>query len=217
MYRSKVLRLPPNIYLENHAITNIFPGYFSDWDQYEFVGTLSWKFFEKTHIKPALIPKIMASVNAQEIDAIGFFYVGFNMTLFELTDPHHPKFSQIWTELLHSFGNRFTTEQITKCCKQSFFSNYWIAKTSLVKELCLFHKEIYDLMQTLPSIQDDLWSDSKYISCGSNMKGTPIQEIFNRSYYTYHPFILERLAPFYFEARNARIGQAKLLLQNFRK
>ena len=203
------------MYFESYAFANIFPKDFSAWDNYVYVGTISWKFSEKVGMKPNIIPKIMSSINSLEVDVIGFLYSRFNGSLVSITNVHHPKFSQIWILLMESFGDRFTTEQVKECCLEIFFANYWIGKVKLVKQLSIFHKEVQDRMDFLPSIQQDLWSDAKYISCGSNMKQTPLQDIFNRSYYTYHPFILERISPFYFAALNASIVNAKTIINKY--
>ena len=55
-------------------------------------------------------------------------------------------------------------------------------------------------METLPTIQKDLWSDANY---WRNNELT--MNIFNKPYYAYHPFVLERLTPFFFNVSNANI------------
>ena len=210
LFRCKITRLPRSIYFESYAIANIFPKDFVEWDKYQYVGTFSWKFHEKLSFKLKDIPRLMDYLHKNNIDVVGFFYPEFrynNLTMMQQADLPHPKFSAVWKPLMESFGDRFTTEQIVGCCANEFYANYFVAKINMVQQLCNFTKEIHRRLDTIPAIQNDLWSDSTYYSCGSD--DTQLRSIFNRTYYTYHPFVLERITPFYFNSINASSKRAQ--------
>ncbi len=159
----------------------------------------------------------MGSVQKKSINAVGFFYPLFNKnyrSLIKDADLVHPKFSAVWKPLMESFGDRFTTQQIMDCCENEFYANYFVAKVDLVKQLCKFTKDVHKRLDTLLSIQENLWSDSTYITCGSD--DTQLKSIFNRTYYTYHPFILERVTPFFFDAINASVQRAQRIAQSLK-
>ena len=131
-------------------------------------------------------------------DVVGL--IGGRRNMVDLGNAFHPRFKKIWIPLLKSFGT-FSDDQIEMKSAKPFYSNYFLAKSSLMHELCPFVKAVQDRMTTLRTIQNNLWADPKY---GDTNKEVAIR-IFNRSYYSYHPFIIERLAPFYFYTRNTSV------------
>ena len=185
-------------------MSHILPKYFHEWKNYDYVGSIAWKFREKQlhfngvdmFIYPDYFTELMLRIDAKNVDLISFIHQRPH-TLIEQAKICHPKFQLMWQPLLASFG--FTDHQILKCSTEPFYANYWIAKTAMVKQFSQFVGDVQLRMTTLQSIQNILWSDSTYKTTGNLSVDTNLKSIFNRSYYTYHPFILERLAPFFFQ------------------
>ena len=80
---------------------------------------------------------------------------------------------------------------------QPIYSNHWIASKETFKEFCLdFLIPVTDLMNESKLLRDLCNQDANYIS-REKINPETCLKVFNRPYYTYHCFILERLFPIF--------------------
>lgn len=201
-----MIRLNASVFFETEAFTAHFPSLMikDKWELYDYIGTISWK----AHIKFTKafgfgmfnLSDVISSApdNVDVIALVGQRDAKFDNMLNESTR-NHKRFDEIWIGLLQAF-NRFTPEQISTHGMIPFYCNYWIAKPQYVARFIPFMKEAHGYLTNLSSIQDALWSNPKYIGNKHVAK-----VVFGRKYYAYHPFILERLSPFFFNMENRSI------------
>lgn len=204
---AKRVRLPSTVFFETDVFVNHFPRLMAKdlWTQYDYVGTISWK----AHIKFSMafnfgmfnLTDIIASA-PENVDVIGFVGQAKGKAVSMLLEAKkvHKRFEEIWTGLLDAFST-YTPEQISTNGMIPFYCNYFLAKPQHMVRFLPFIKQAQNYLQHLPSIQEALWSDPKY-TVG---KATVAKAVFNRTVYAYHPFILERLTPFFFNVENRSI------------
>ena len=118
----------------------------------------------------------------------------------------HKRFNEIWYPLLKSFSHnnipRYKPKEISTSNMTVFFFNYWLTKPRIMLNFAEFMRTVHEQLSNLEGIQDALWSDSGY-----EIKNIPLaQAIFKKDYYTFHPFILKRISPFYFNTKNYSIN-----------
>lgn len=201
--RGRVLKLPQNKFFESFAITSMFPDLVErdQWLKYDWVGTVAWKvpvkFLGGFSFGPFNISDILASAPVGT-DVIGLAGAkGARSVLANTKDQRH--FWKVWSGLLTAF-NRYTPHQISTAGMKPFYCNYWLARPEHVLKLIGFTKRVQFLLDNLTSIQGALWSKHDYFP---NAKLT--QKVFGLDYYTYHPFILERITPFFFHAEKLNV------------
>ena len=201
-----MIKLNQSVFFETELFTKHFPTLMvtDKWSEYDYVGTISWKAhikftkafnFGMFNLSDAVTS---APPNVDVIALVGQKNPRFDNMLNESNKNHH-KFAFIWTELLSQFP-QFTPEQVSTDGMIPFYCNYWLAKPQHVIRFIPFMERAQHLLTNLTSIQEALWSNPRYVGNKHVAKS-----VFGRKYYAYHPFILERLTPFFFNAEHRSI------------
>lgn len=199
-----MLRLPQSVFFETYAFTNMFPDLIAKdrWSEYDYVGTLSWKaplkFVRSFKFGPLEMDAVLGAA-PPGADVIALVGQRDTANILNMTNRSHPRFSEVWTGLLEAYGN-YTRAEIATDDMIPFYCNYWLAKPEYVVKFIPFMQKAHRLLSNLTTIQDALWSDAKYVS---NTKVA--QSVFGLDYYAYHPFVLERLTPFFFNVQKLNI------------
>jgi hypothetical protein len=193
---ANVININTTIYLENIMYNSWLINHKNDWINSDYVGTLSWRSFQKIKI-----PKLDDSVNSVLInksnaDVVVFAPISMNL-LYQASRDHGKRFKSLWIYLIKSLG--FSAEQAIDPTVKLFFCNYWMAKPNVMMDYIDFFSRAKFILENDQEIQDDLWSNSNYNGYVSKEK---LMEIFGRPYYPFHPFLLERLPCFFFHQKH---------------
>lgn len=205
MHRSIILKLPKSIFFETYAFTHTFPDRIKKdaWHKYEYVGTISWKaplkFEHAFRFGPLNMTEVVESAppGTDVIALVGQKNESQNMV--DKAVVMHQRLKEIWDSLLKAY-ERYSPEEISTDGMSAFYCNYWLAKPEHVMKLIPFMKKAHTLLESLTSIQDALWSNAHYLD-----NKALSQKVFGLNYYTYHPFVLERLTPFFFNTEKLSI------------
>jgi hypothetical protein len=188
-------------YLENVAYHFILPSRALEWEHADFVGCIGWRAYEK--MTSLDINHVIREGN--KADVIAFLFRGDLMV--KTADTWHPKFSKIWTPLLESMG--YKKHDIESDDIPAFYCNYWAARPAWMAEYIGFSSKLKRAMETVPTIQADLWSDSTYMARGKDiakMSEEQCMTVWGVPFYPYHTFICERAACFFFWIRRAKLA-----------
>lgn len=193
----RIIRLPNenNPYLENIMYNKLFEEYEKEWENFDYVGAVSWKAYQKLY---NIDFKSIVEKN-QGVDVISFW----GTHTFDLLDQAkrcHPEFNNIWFPVLKNLG--FEVNDITSNEIPCFYGNYWVAKKNWLRKYIEFSKILKKELDTLESIQKYLWSNPDY---QVHVEKTRLMKLFGKPHFTYHPFILERMPCFYFWYNKASI------------
>ena len=191
-------------YMEGGMFLSTLRELRNEWHDADFVGTLSWKASEKIDV--SLVGKVAEL--AKESDVIALLPAGDLMIAQAVQC--HPRFLEVWVPLLVSMG--YDVGDTVSTDIPSFFCNYWLATPCWMDRFLDFYGKAAGAMDTLPSIQGSLWSDSFY---GSHLPRERLEKVFGRPYVTYHPFIGERLASFFFWKEGAGLAKACLVKREY--
>jgi hypothetical protein len=186
----RIFRMPePSVYLEFSMYTRYLQELRSEWADADFVGTLSWKAYQKVLIGD--IAEAIASAGGKSFVPF-FLYRGNALAQ---ANHAHPLFSRIWVRLLSRMG--YPGHQILSRTIPLVQCNYWMAKPDLMQEYINFAKKIKQRMDETSDggLQALLYSDSQY---RGQLSKERLVQISGKPYYTYHPFICERLPGFFF-------------------
>lgn len=161
-----------------------------EWKDKKYVGVIKYSFENKTSLFD--FEKLC---NETEADVMAFVGAESHSpdtqgwSMIRTARRCHQYFPTIWAHLLVTrLGldeNQVFSENIP-----AFYSNFWIARTHLFKEYLLIYDIVHSVMETDELIRPVLYQNAAYFQHIDTEKLTQIMGV---PYYTYHPFIMERL------------------------
>ena len=168
-----------------------------EWFDKKYVGLMSYNIVQKQDVKEVQLSNIVG--HAKGADVISFYRVS-SVDLITQAKSCHPGFIEIWVKLLSKMGfDRSTAESTTIPVYQS---NCWVAKPVWMKRYIEFALKAMVIMGVDPEIREMLYVDSAY---KGQLSKKELIDISGTEYYTYHPFVMERLPCFFFWVNNASL------------
>lgn len=184
---ARILRLGGSKYMEGQVFIDVLDSLRSEWEDADFVGTLSWRASEKI-----TVPDIeILCEKYKNASAISLLFLP-EITLGRST-LSHPRFLQVWIPMLTEMGH-----SVQDAVSHEFLhlvGNYWLAKPHVMTRFCQFFKSAVRVLETKESLREALWSDACY---DTHLTKERCMEIYDKPYMPYHSFVCERLAGFFF-------------------
>lgn len=179
--------------LESGVIRRLFEE--GDYKDSEYYGVLSHKFYKKLKKDSNYIENTI--LNDEDKADVYSFFGNLNKTnLITQGNNWHPLFVDIYKVIANRLDWGIDLED-NKALMQPIYSNHWIASKETFKEFCLdFLIPVTNLMNESKLLRDLCNQDANYIS-REKINPETCLKVFNRPYYTYHCFILERLFPIF--------------------
>jgi uncharacterized protein (DUF952 family) len=192
-----------------------------EWEDADYVGCLAYRAHEKievTHVPSVLSASNRAFGAAPPIDMCALFQFspqrdGTVLSLVEQAGRWHRRFPELWALLHAHMGQIVPAAEALELFSAStaphvplFVCNYWVATPVWMKRYCAFMQGVKHLLDTIPYVQQALWSDAEY---PGSLSAEQLLEISGQPHYTYHSFLCERLACFFFFAHRARMVLVK--------
>jgi len=172
-----------------------------EWINKKFVGFLTYNSYKKT---------ILFDIEYLANEYSDYDIISFNNSyvspLLIQAETDHPSFINIWEQILLLLN--YDILDILSLKIPLFYNNYWMAKPLWLSKYIEFYINILYIMENNNKIKYLLYNNSNY-------KGKLLEypsvliKMCGRPYYTFHPFIIERLPCFYFWVNKAKIYQAK--------
>lgn len=173
-----------------------------EWINKKFVGFLTYSSYKKTR----LFDIEFLAKKFSNYDIIPFNNE-HSMPLLISSEYYHPSFINIWDQILLLLN--YDIVDILSLKIPVFYNNYWMAKPEWVLKYIEFYKNVVDIMENNMKIKNLLYHDSLYK--GELLKyPTILIKLCNRPYYTFHPFIIERIVCFFFWVNKAKIYQPRI-------
>ena len=173
-----------------------------EWINKKFVGILTYNSYNK--VKLFDINELANKYSNYDIIP---FNNNFNTPLLISSEYFHPSFINIWEEILLLLN--YNIVDILSLKIPVFYNNYWMAKPKWVLKYIEFYKKVVYIMENNKNIKYLLYQNSKYKGKLLEYPGILIK-LCGRPYYTFHPFIIERIVCFFFWVNNAKIYQPRL-------
>lgn len=181
-----------------------------EWLHEDFVGLLTHSFAHKIAAQEKERRACFADWHdlrqraiAARADVVGIFFVDFRQRgasrsgMYAAARNHGPDFVTAWRALLQKLG--YSDAQIHDPEVAFFFSNWWFARPALMLDFIDLYGRAVHLLETDPDLADLFDRDSRYVS--PSVPASRLPELFGRDFFPMHPFVFERLAPFYFHHR----------------
>lgn len=168
-------------------------------DTVDFVGHVTYSY--KSKIAPYDFEDLCKKYS-DTTDVIALF-PGNNFPMYDFAEKVHPGFMKIWDRLMELMGHKDYMSQGSGQ-PQAFYSNYWIARRDLWNKYCEFAASAMHHLTSDPLLIELCQQDSGYKGTIEALPPPRLQEICGKPYYTFEPFIMERLPCFFFHSLNAR-------------
>lgn len=202
-------RIPTTYMMETFFYTNLLPSLLDTAinPNTRWIGSLSWKAPQKTSIP--LVHEMLTdpALAASDVDVLAFFIHSPHESMAEYSNRAHPGLIEAMEYILLSVGETKKDVQSMRADPsvfKPFYANYLVARPSLMRTYVAWLSRVVLFLNIDPRAQKMAWVDSRYdpaIIGGRHCS----QDVFNLPYYPMHPFIGERLAPYFFHTRKAKI------------
>lgn len=127
---------------------------------------------------------------------------GLMHDFYQHAEMYHPGFLEIWARLLELMG----FEDYRKLSKPTpFYCNYWIAKRTWFDKYRTIALRAMKLLEEDPILNELAEKDSNYKGTLLRLPADKLIQISGKPYYTFHPFIIERLVCFFAMVDGAKI------------
>jgi len=207
MYEShpwaRVVFMPTTMYLESYMYMSVLPRLRREWDHADMVGCIAWSAHTK---QPRIltIPLVCDEALSRGANTAAFLYRGD--PLISTAEKWHPGFRNVWRAVLKKYG--WIDDVVLNDSIPSFYANYWATSSKLMHAYCTFILNVAHDIENNRDLDTLLWADASYSSRGSDVAKLPPSEcmrIWGVPYYTFHPFVFERLACFWLSSFSSKI------------
>jgi hypothetical protein len=202
---TKLQKLGRSKYFENQIFL-IMDEHYEEWKNKKYVGQISYKIVNKQLNAKFDISNIIKESNTADVVA---FFKRSKLDLLTQAALYHKHFEQIWVNLLTKLG--YTTSEIYQ--KYPIFPcNCWMAKPDWMKKYIAFVKQAMYLLDNDTELKALCSQNSNYLG---SLPAETLIDIFGKPYYTYEPFIMERLPCFFFSIQGAKIYDVNVGIPQF--
>jgi len=188
-------KLADSKYLESSMLLELDRNN-SRWSAADYVGFIVYNILNKQVVQDFNIEDIITA--SKDADVISF-YKKIDDDMLGTATYYHPQFTTIWTKLLVKMGY---TERDALSPTPFYPCNCWIAKPAFMKDYIKFAKRAMSTLESDDELKTLCAMNSNY---RGKMTKERLLEIFGAEWYTYHPFIFERLPWFYAKVKGARV------------
>lgn len=154
----------------------------------DYVGHITYSYQSK--MQPFDFVKIVND-SSTSVDIYGFLHI--NHDTYAFAEEFHPGFLRIWSYLLKALGYGDFRDYGTPL---AFYCNYWIMKKSCFERYQAIAKKAMLILSEDSNIRDFVNMDSNYKGTLKALSPETLMGICGKPYYTFHPFIMERLICF---------------------
>lgn len=178
-------------FLESGVIADLYT--LGDWVRNDYYGVVSHKFYSKIKKSSDFVLRKMEE-DGYNSEVYSFFDSNPKVNVVHQAETWHKGFIEIYEKIgkAMEWNIDFRDKSILM---EPIFSNHWIASRKVFKKYCKdYLLPVMFLVESDTELRKLCFEDSNYIS---KSKASPEKclSIFGKPYYTFHPFIFERLFP----------------------
>lgn len=197
-----VVRVAPSPLFESAAFPRL-AELEPEWQDSRFVGLLPYSIRNKAAVA---LEKLEAAIEAccrQEGDVLGLvLYRCTGDLVHQAVQWHGADFLRAWHALIENTLGANAAAFACTANVPKFFANAWIARADAMRDYLPFVVRCGRELTTCPELAALVDVDARYRGA---LDAGRLRDIFGRSHYCLHPFIMERLPCFYFAFRGYRV------------
>lgn len=178
-----------------------------EWMNKSYVGCISYSLVSKQNLSSFPLNYIIKTAHGADVVT---FYKFSDVGMITHAMQYHTHFEEVWLALLSKMG--YTKHNIMSLDIPLYPCNCWMAKPSWMKRFLLFAQEAVSIMENDSQVRKLCYQNSNY---NGKVPKKTLVEIAGKPYYTFHPFITERLPCFFFWINKAKVFDMNVGLPNF--
>lgn len=148
----------------------------------KYIGMLTYRVTTRPNVLMLNIGYILTYC---DLDVVTVNYSRFD--LLTKAELFHPGFKNIWITLMKKLLPDLSESEVWNDKIPMFYNNYWYAKPKVILGYREFLKKAEEELEKIPEV----YNDSGYTV--GNVPKEQLEKITGKRYYTFHPFIFERL------------------------
>lgn len=152
----------------------------------KYIGMITYRVYSRLNVLMLNIGYILHYSEA-DVVAVNYYPKYYGVTLkkteFSLSNPG---FNYIWKKLMNVLLPELSDDEIFSDDIPMFYNNYWYAKPKVLLEYREFLKKAEIELEKIPEV----YNNAGYTG---NCTKEELEKISGKPYYTFHPFIFERL------------------------
>lgn len=196
---TKVIKLTSTVYFESYAYKEVYPQLISEWESMDFVGIVTYRSLKFIPLEK--LKAYLELANTKPYDVVPLYGTG-EYLMDQAIHGHTKMFQSVWDNLLLALN--YDLSDIRKQDEtEVFLRNSFIIRPKWLSELMIFMNYAINTVDTNSTLGDILATNAHYQE--SVLRKSVAQRIFHTDYYQWHPFIFERLPPFFLSHRNASV------------
>jgi hypothetical protein len=168
-----------------------------EWADKNYVGFASYSLVRKQSLTTFPMASIIQSAHGADVVT---FYKFSDVGMITHAMQYHTHFEEVWLALLSKMG--YAKHDILSVDIPFYPCNCWMAKPEWMKKFLMFAQKAVYIMENDPLVRRLCFQNSNHTS---NLTKKQLIEISGKPYYTYHPFITERLPCFFFWIEKAKV------------
>lgn len=181
--------IPQNKFFEAQLFTqDVVKGLNTD-----YVGHVAYSYLKKI---PAYDFESLVGMNPNA-DVITLMTGQHDM--YEFANMYHPGFMEVWDRLVRLLGYE------PNPAPKPFYCNYWIMKKEIFEKYCVVAQRAMKFLDEDFVLKDLVNRDSGYKGTHECLPADKLMEICGKPYYTFHPFIIERLVCLFVDREKCKV------------
>lgn len=202
----KTVLVEPSPYFES-AVFDYLGKNYDEWINRDWVGIITYSFHKKTGQQIDILKSIQENESSDVITYRNMRYYKVNCKKF-LTHIEGETYSHgpyLFLTIYHTMKRLgYTEKQIMDKNPPSFFCNWWVAKSIWMQRYIKFIAKFKRVVEADQQLQEYLNENSYY---PGNLSEDKLISLTGKPYYTFHPFVFERLPSHFFSIEGAKIHQ----------
>ena len=204
-----VLRIPSTKYFESIVYFTGLPQHRKQWKDFDYVGVCTYRVLEAITIEKLKI--LLELTHYADYDVVPLINGGERL-LSQGIRGHTDEFKKMWTIFLTSL--QFTSRDIEKSENvEVFYRNSFIIKPEALQDLSRIMRRGILTIERNQTLSNLIATDSHYREAIFR-KGVSFK-VFEKPFYSWHPFLLERLPSYFFAITNRTVFSSLVEIELF--
>ena len=166
----------------------------------QWVGHVTYNYLNK--IPPYNFNSVITKHAQSDIIGLLPSWSSNALNMYEFAEKVHPGFMKIWERLIMLLGYGSYRQYRVPV---PFYCNYWIMKREWFVKYCSVASRAMRLLDEDEQLREWSNENANYNGTLKGLSKELLMEINGHPYYTYHPFIMERLVCFFAVAEKAKL------------
>ena len=203
----KTVIVPASPYFES-AVFDYLSTHYDEWVDKEWVGIITYSFHKKSGQQIDILKSIQENELSTDVityNNLRFLKVNTQSWMTHIEGETYQHGPYLFLTILYTLKRLgYSEKQIMDKTVPSFFCNWWVAKNNWMQRYIKFVSKCKKIIEGDKQLTEYINENAYYVG---NVSKETLIALTGKPYYTFHPFVFERLPAHFFSIEGARIHQ----------